>query len=399
VGKSLSQRYCWLNFSYGKGNGTLPESSISAKLTNLSEDNQVKRDTKLNWGRTGIFLLAAMFLTACGKEEIKVYSVPKEKAPARQMAAASTKTASHEENHPIHWTTPPGWEELAPTSMRVGNFLVTKGDKKAEVSILQFPGNVGTELDNVNRWRGEIGLKPIDEKEVSSQTVAIGRATGKLYDLPGATLSTIAAILKKGNTSWFFKMRGDKEIVSESKETFTEFLKSISFHSDEESEPPVAAKPVSTNIKEIPDETSSGEPKWDAPPNWQEKPPSAMVLKSFSVGDAEHEAKISITVFPGDVGGPLANVNRWRGQISLEPVAESELSKLTTSIDVLGGKATLVDMNGTDGKTGKPARLIAASVPRKEKTWFYKLMGDPATVAGQKEAFEKFVQTVRYPND
>ena len=124
-----------------------------------------------------------------------------------------------------------------------------------------------------------------------------------------------------------------------------------------------------------------------------------MVLKSFSTGDAEHEAKISVTAFPGDVGGPLANVNRWRNQLSLEPVAESELAKLTTSIDVLGGKATVVDMTGTDGKTGKAARMIAAMVTRKEKTWFYKLMGDATTVAREKDAFVKFVQTVRYPNE
>ena len=335
----------------------------------------------------------------CSKEEIKVYSIPKEQASALKMAAAQTENLSHEDSHPVHWATPSGWKELAPTSMRVGNFLVTKGDQKAEVSILQFPGRVGTELENVNRWRGEIGLKPIGENEVSAQTVAIGRASGKLYDLPGPTLSTIAAILEKGDVSWFFKMRGDKEIVSESKETFGEFLKSITFHSDDEDKPAVAEKPISTNIKKVPDEPVSGEPKFDVPPDWQEKPPSAMVLKSFSVGDAEHEAKISITVFPGDVGGTLANVNRWRNQLSLESVGESELSKLTTSIDVLGGKATLVDMNGTDGKTGKPARMIAATVPRKEKTWFYKLMGDEATVLQEKEAFTKFVQTVRYPND
>jgi hypothetical protein len=344
-----------------------------------------------------IILLAATtaLLAGCGKEEIKVHSIPKEKAPALQMATAPAEDISRENSHPVHWTTPSGWKELAPTSMRVGNFLITKGDKKAEVSILQFPGNVGTELDNVNRWRGEIGLNPITQSDVSSQVVAIGRATGKLYDLPGPTLSTIATVLKKGDISWFFKMRGDKEVVSESKETFVEFLKSISFHSDDAEETPVAEKPISTNVKTIPDETPSGEPKWDAPSIWQEKPPSAMVLKSFSVGDADHEAKISITAFPGDVGGPLANVNRWRKQLSLEPVAESDLSNLTTSIDVLGGKATLVDMKSTDGKT----RMIAATVPRKEKTWFYKLMGDEATVAQEREAFVKFVQTVRYPND
>ena len=38
-----------------------------------------------------------------------------------------------------------------------------------------------------------------------------------------------------------------------------------------------------------------------------------------------------------------------------------------------------------------------ASVPRDGQTWFYKMMGDDATVAREKDAFVKFVQTARYP--
>lgn len=338
--------------------------------------------------------------TGCGKEEIKVYSVPKEIAPAARMAAAQSDISASPNAAPIHWSAPSGWQELEPTSMRVGNFLVSSGDKKAEVSVIPFPGQVGTELSNVNRWRKEIGLPDIGESDVSAENISIGDTKGKLYDLSGSELQTLAAILEKDGTTWFFKMRGDKEIVSQNKPAFVDFLKSVHFDSaPHAAEASVAEKPVSTNVKKIPDESSSGEPQWDAPSSWQEKPASPMVLKSFSAGDAEHEAKISITMFPGDVGGPLANVNRWRQQLSLEPITTAELSKATTSIDVLGGKATLIELSGTDGKTGKPARMIAAMVPRKDRTWFYKMMGDPDTVSAQKDAFEKFVQTVRYPND
>ena len=320
-------------------------------------------------------------LIGCGKEEIKVYSVPKETAPVAQPPEAQVGNSPHQDSHPVHWTTPSGWKELAPTERRVGNFLVTKGEKKVEISIIPFSGRAGTELANVNRWRGEIGLDPIAESEISGQPVAIGGANGKLYDFSGSESNTVAAILEKNGTSWFFKMRGDKEIVSQNKPTFVEFLNSISFDPPQPAQAVVAEKPISTNAKKIPGENSSAEPKWEVPASWQEKPASPMVLKSFSVGDTDHETKISITRFPGDVGGPLAIVNLWRNQLSLEPIAGSELSKVTTSIDVLGGKATLVEMNGTDPKTGKPARMIAAMVPRKEQTWFYKLMGDEATVA------------------
>ena len=56
----------------------------------------------------------------------------------------------------------------------------------------------------------------------------------------------------------------------------------------------------------------------------------------------------------------------------------------------------LVDMAGTDQKSGQKARLIGAIVSREGETWFYKLMGDEQVVAAQKETFTKFVQTVKY---
>ncbi len=344
-------------------------------------------------------VLGSLIFIGCGKEEIKVYSVPKEVPAEARPAMAQNEISANPNASTIHWETPAGWKELAPTEMRVGNFLVTSGEKKAEVSIVPLSGGAGTELGNVNRWRNEISLSPIAENEIVSEKISIGASDGKLYELTGAQQKTIAAVLEREGTSWFFKMRGDKEIVSQNKPVFVEFLKAINFNAAKPAEALVAAKPVSTNIKKVPNEGSSGEPKWEVPANWQEKPPSEMVLKSFSVGDADHEAKVSVTTFSGSGGSLLMNVNRWRKQLSLDPVAESDVAKLTTPIDVLGGKATLVDMNGTDAKTGKPAHLIAATVPRKEKIWFYKLMGDEATVAREKDAFVKFVQSVHYPND
>ena len=90
------------------------------------------------------------------------------------------------------------------------------------------------------------------------------------------------------------------------------------------------------------------------------------------------------------------NVNRWRAQVGLPPLAEGDLSKEVQSVDVTGGKAMLVDMKGTDVKTHKPARLFAAMVPQEKQTWSYKLMGDETVVEREKVGFTKFLQTVKY---
>ena len=92
----------------------------------------------------------------------------------------------------------------------------------------------------------------------------------------------------------------------------------------------------------------------------------------------------------------LGNVNRWRGQIGLSEQSQAEVEKLAQSVDIEGGKAMLVDMSGTDMKSGAKTRLVGAIVPKGKQTWFYKLMGPAPLVELQKDAFTKFVQTAKY---
>jgi hypothetical protein len=46
--------------------------------------------------------------------------------------------------------------------MRVASFRVTgKDGKQADVSVIPLPGLAGSDLDNVNRWRGQVGLPSV----------------------------------------------------------------------------------------------------------------------------------------------------------------------------------------------------------------------------------------------
>jgi len=141
--------------------------------------------------------------------------------------------------------------------------------------------------------------------------------------------------------------------------------------------------------------TAAPEPVWSPPTNWLVAPSSAMVVRSFKIaGEKGLAAKVAVSAFGGNVGGTFANVNRWRAQIGLPPIEESALATVTQSIDVAGGKATVVDLSNPDGV---PTRLVAVIVPRRANTWFYKMVGDTTVVAQEDAAFVKFVQTVTYP--
>lgn len=116
-------------------------------------------------------------------------------------------------------------------------------------------------------------------------------------------------------------------------------------------------------------------------------------------GTNKAQAAVNVSMSVSNGGGLLANVNRWRGQLGLAPMAESNLHKQLQTFDVPGGRATLVDMSGREARSGQKARLIGAIVERGSRTWFYKLMGDAQVVEQEKGPFTKFVGGVKYPDD
>lgn len=140
--------------------------------------------------------------------------------------------------------------------------------------------------------------------------------------------------------------------------------------------------------------TGSDSLTWTAPTDWIAKAPGAMRKGSFTVkGTDGAEADLSITAFPGDTGGLLANLNRWRGQIALSPLTAGELDGVIAHTDGQGLHFDVVDFAGTT--KGVPTRIVGAVLSRPGETWFFKLMGPDALVAGQKAAFLDFLRSVK----
>ncbi len=99
---------------------------------------------------------------------------------------------------------------------------------------------------------------------------------------------------------------------------------------------------------------------------------------------------MNISTSPGDGGGLAANVNRWRGQLGLEPVNPAELAGMVREVEMSGGRATIVEMSNAT------VTSVAWIVTRPGQTWFYRLMGDTPVVTAQQEAFAQFVRAVQY---
>lgn len=127
---------------------------------------------------------------------------------------------------------------------------------------------------------------------------------------------------------------------------------------------------------------------WSLPAGWEATEPGQMRVASFRALDGDGQrADVSVVPLPGDAGGDLSNVNRWRGQVDLEPLAPEELSKHAEPVEVGGLPATLYDQ--ASGTT----RILAVIQLRDGVSWFFKMTGDAGFVARQKPVFIEFLKS------
>ncbi len=138
----------------------------------------------------------------------------------------------------------------------------------------------------------------------------------------------------------------------------------------------------------------------EPPPDWQRQPPSPLRMLSYLVQDSGGaRGEVSLVMLGGGAGGTLDNVNRWRGQIGLQPVDAAALTKDSVRLPSRLGELTVVDMAGVPEK-GDPlvdGRIVAAILPLGDRTYFFKLRGNPELANRRKQEFLKWIGTVRLP--
>ena len=345
-----------------------------------------------------VLLATCVLLCGCGDKSITHYQIPKESdAPAPAFAGEAQTPVTQVG---LAWSAPESWQSKPASGMRIASF-VAHGSKAEvlDISVVSFPGDGGEDLANVNRWRGQVGLSPLTQDQLASALQAVDSSAGtlQLTDSLGLPSSgkpaqrLLAAWLHQGGKAWFFKMLGDSEAVGQEKQNFITFLKTITVSSAPQtvaSTPmPVMTAPADMSTTPVP--TAEGASlTWTVQSAWQLKPAVAMRKASYSAGDAE----IAISAFPGDVGGALANVNRWRGQVGLTAIDQAQFDKSSTALDVQDLHFVIIEAVGPSSKA-----IIAALLPWNGSTWFFKLTGTSDAVFKQKADFLKFLNTVKAP--
>ncbi|HLW66213.1 MAG TPA: hypothetical protein VKS79_12950, partial [Gemmataceae bacterium] len=128
------------------------------------------------------------------------------------------------------FTAPSGWSSTAPGMMAYAAFEAGQGSDKVSITVSQAGGSP---IDNINRWRGQVGLPSASDDLIKAESKPIDVAGEKcLYvDLSNKETNKriLGVIYPQGDRSWFFKMTGPPESVEKQKPAFEVFVRSVKF--------------------------------------------------------------------------------------------------------------------------------------------------------------------------
>lgn len=318
----------------------------------------------LHWLRFGPFLLllAPLALSGCDRAEIETYSVPRQKirllgaivpspyedywmvklagnadaveAQRAKFMAFVSSMKFDADTSPVRWTVPEGWTEEAGRGMRYASLYIS--DHDLVVTVFKFgPETANMVVRNVNRWRNQLNLAPISAEEfVKQPRQKIGETEGWIIDLESKTLS-------------------EQPIE------------------DYDEKPPASAKLPET------------------PAGWEPTPSTgSQRLAGYRIGKGPESVEMTVTQFPGEVGGLVANVNRWRDQVGLPEADAAKIKTESATLEVGGVKCVYVDVTGPSGK-----RILGVIYPALGQTIFFKMSGPADAVGKEKAAFEKYASS------
>lgn len=335
----------------------------------------------------GSSLALAASAAGCDRSEIRTYRVPKS---APSVAEVNPELPSRRAGA-VTWTVPRGWKAVeSAQAMRLATFDF-EGD---EITVSAFPGAAGGALANVNRWRGQLGLEPVDEAGLAKllTTSRAGATEVSLLAMEGRQGKVmLGAILAPGDgQTWFVKSTLDAARAEALRPSFEAFARSFTMSGAATSAATSAATTTATTTEAPAAAPPSGDvegrlARFSPPAGWKtdSQGGGGIVAASFT-GAAG--SRITATRLANDGGGDLANINRWRGQLGLAPLADLAAVE---RLDLVPG---LVAVDLRDAK--ETDRMIAVIAPSGGATWFFKLRGAVAAVEGDRAAFAVFVREV-----
>jgi hypothetical protein len=144
--------------------------------------------------------------------------------------------------------------------------------------------------------------------------------------------------------------------------------------------------------------TAQSEIQWALPQGWQQQPGDGGMRYATILVLPDHP-EVPLTVIPlgPEAADLLQNVTRWQGQVGLPASNMNDLPNVVKRVTVGDLNIDTVDLIGPESASPR-LRMLAAILPRPDKTWFFKLLGPADLVGTQKGNFDAFIKSLHFAN-
>jgi hypothetical protein len=333
-----------------------PDRMLAALVTHKDKDGQ----------------LAWFFKLAGSADKVSRYKEP------FNAFVASVTFPPDREGEPA-WNLPEGWQQDAGGAQnRFATITISNEKPSLEITVTAMPWRDGDEpeqlLMNLNRWRKQLSLPPIELVSIADAIRVVKAAAGR------AIFVDLAGTLKADATQPPFAAMGADQPSAKD-------------------EPAPAAPKAEKSAPEKADVPAQGNPDlpftYTLPKGWQPSKPPVFAVAGFTFKKDSQQIEVSASPLGGRAGGLLSNVNRWRMQLKLAPIEESELNSLIKETKIDGKPAKIVQLVGPESAQPRTA-ITAAVAERDDATWFFRMKGDADLAKDQQENFEKFIDSIKF---
>jgi hypothetical protein len=294
------------------------------------------------------------------------------------------------------WKLPAGWKQQAGNSeMRFATITMPGENPALEVTVGKVPWPAAENdqrlLMNLNRWRGQMQLKPVDAAALAENSRKLKLADGSatLIDLKGKfkaggmtppLAGAAAGALPPGHPPMTATLpSGHPPIDNSAAESSAAKAPSAKSSGSSESSSSAAELPLT----------------FAAPKNWHTATLPPFAVAAFALSKNSQRPEVTITPLATRPNGILDNIGRWRGQLGLPEASKDELTAVAKPYKVNGMPATWVRLLGPEG--ANPQREIMAAVVSRDGTdWIFAMKAEAAVADNEQANFEKFVASVKF---
>ena len=356
-----------------------------------------------------LVLIAYCALPACSDKADRHHVITTVRVTESRGAALNASSArrfgfSGDHDHetaakelPFDYEAPKGWEPRPPSQFRDLNFRVG-GKNGADCYVTMLTG--GGEAANINRWRGQMALEPLNEEELRALPRRPFLSTRGIYvEFQGAYQGMGDASAKDSTLLGMYaqfprfaisvKMIGPTQLVLSSRGDFLRFCDSLRLRSEGAGTGSTGPGPEMAAVTE----SESGAIDWDIPAGWMLGEGSSMRLVTLDV-EARPGAQCWVTVLTGEAGGVLPNLNRWRGEMGQEALSQAEVGALPT-VEVFGRTASFLQVEGPVAEDGEPSYLFGVIAEQSGNRVFIKMVGKKQDLLAEQERFLEFCRSLR----